>query len=184
MGLSSQPLWLVILSLGITGSIVGAVVAAIASALNDHFRRRFELRKWRADFYLRPKLEALKNLHVAMVRCHYEINMRAKARMPQNIQEFREQVERREMEFFDALTTAEIYLDSEMSKVTHNVLGAVRQITGSIWLRLPENTEQGKYSDAAIREPDWRLFTSSFDAAHANLGAVLNPNELMKWIEK
>jgi len=164
----------------------GAAIVHAAALVNPviPLTHTFELRKWRADSYLRPKLEALRNLHVAMVRCHYAISRHAKARMPQNIQEFREQVERREMEFFDALTTAEIYLDSEMSKAIHNVLGAVRQMTGSIWRRLPENAEQTQYSDIAIREPDWGPFTSSFDAADAKLGVLLNPNELMKWIEK
>jgi hypothetical protein len=33
MTLTSQPLWLVLLSLGLTGSIVGAIIAAAASAL-------------------------------------------------------------------------------------------------------------------------------------------------------
>jgi hypothetical protein len=87
---TSQPFWFVILSLGITGSLVGAVVAAVASGMNDRYRRRFDLQKWRAEFYLRPKLEALRSLHAAMVRSHYEINLRAHARMPRNDQEYRD----------------------------------------------------------------------------------------------
>jgi hypothetical protein len=185
MNMAAQPFWLVILGLGITGSIVGAITAAIASALNDRSRRRFELRKWRAEFYLRPKLEALRNLHAAMVHSHYEINMRAKARMPQTIQEYREEVERPEMEFFGALNVAEIYLDSDMSKVMHAVLGTLRQMTTSIWLRLPEIFEShGKHADVAVREPEWQPFTQSFDAAHARLSHLLHPDELMKWVEK
>lgn len=81
--------WQQILGLGITGSIAAAVVAAFAGWLNDRSRQRFELQRWRAEFYLRPKLEALRNLHAALVRSHFEINRRAKARMPQNDQEFR-----------------------------------------------------------------------------------------------
>jgi hypothetical protein len=185
MSLAAQPLWLVILSLGLTGSIVGAFVAAVASALNDRSRRRFELQKWKAEFYLRPKLEALRSLHAAMVHSHYEINMRAKARIPQTIQEYREQVERPEMEFFGALNVAEIYLDSDMSKAMHVVLGTLRQITTSIWLRLPEIFEgRGKHEDVALREPDWQPFCKSFDAAHAILTHLLHPSELMKWVEK
>jgi len=66
---------------------VGAVVAAVASRFNDRSRRHFEVQRWRAEFYLRPKLDAMRNLHAALVRSHYEINLRAKSRMPQNIQE-------------------------------------------------------------------------------------------------
>jgi hypothetical protein len=185
MNLAAQPLWLIILSLGLTGSIVGAVVAAVASALNDRSRRRFELQKWRAEFYLRPKLEALRNLHAAMVRSHYEINMRTEARKPQTVQEYREQVERPEMDFFGALTIAEIYLEGDTSKVMHAVLGTVRQMTTSIWLRLPEISEgPGKHADLALREPDWQPFTQSFDAAQARLSQLLHPDELMKWVEQ
>src|ERR1035438_3241646 len=79
-----QPVWLVILGLGISGSIV----AAVATVLNDYFRRRFELRKWRAEFFVTPKLEALRALHAAMVQSHYQINMRARAVMPRNIDEW------------------------------------------------------------------------------------------------
>jgi len=132
-----QPLWQLILGLSLTGSIVGTVVAAVASYFSDRSRRRFELQRWRAEFYIRPKLEALRQLHAAMVRSHFEINMRAKARM-QNEQEYRELVLRPEIVFFEALTVAEIYLDSDTSKLMHAVLGAVRQMSNSIWLRLPE----------------------------------------------
>jgi len=77
---------------------VGACVAAVASALNDRSGRRFEVQKWRAESYLLPKLDALRNLRSAMVHSHYEINMRA-TRMPQTIQEYREQVERPKWSF-------------------------------------------------------------------------------------
>ena len=155
MNVSSQPLWLVILSLSLTGSIIGTVVAAAASTLSDRSRRRFELQKWRAEFYLRPKLEALRNLHAAMVRSHYEIYIRAKARMPETLQEYREQVERYEMDFLGALNVAEIYIDSDTSEPLHAVLGSMRQMTTSIWLRLPEVFEtHGRHQDVALREPD------------------------------
>ena len=36
------------------------------------------------------------------------------------------------MEFFGALNVAEIYLDSDMSKVMHAVLGTLRKMTTSI----------------------------------------------------
>lgn len=184
MNFTAQPLWLVIFSLGVTGSIAGAIVAAVANRLNDRSRRRFELEKWRAEFYVRPKLEALRNLHAAMVRSHYEINLRAKARMPQSIPEFREQVERFETDFFGALNVAEIYMDGDTSKALHAVLGSVRQMSSSIWHRLPEVFEShGKHQNAATREPDWPLFHSSFDVAEAQLKQLLHPREILKVFE-
>jgi hypothetical protein len=181
---SPQPLWLVLVSLGITGSIAGAAIAATAGWLNDRSRKRFELRRWRAEFYLRPKLEALRNLHAALVRSHYEINMRAKSRMPQTLEDYRDVVEGQALEFFAVLTIAEIYLDRETSDLLHDVLGSVRQMSTSIYLRVPEIFEShGKNEGADLREPDWKLFSGSFDAAHARLGAILHPHQLMKWIE-
>jgi hypothetical protein len=177
---SNQPLWLFILSFSVTGSII----AAVASGLNDHFRRRFELQKWRAEFYLRPKLDAIRNLHTTMVRSHYEINRRAKASMPENLKEYGEQVQRYEVEFFEALTQAEIYLDAETSKALHDVLGSVRQMSSSIWLRLPEVFETGvKYQDPKLREPEWQAFHDSFDRAHKKLKILLHPDEVLKSVK-
>lgn len=181
----NQPLWLVILSLGLTSSIIGAVVAAVASAWNDRSRRRFELQKWEAEFYLRPKLEALRNLHATMVRSHYEINKRAKARMPENLQGYQKHVKRYELDFFGALNFAEIYMDGDTSTAIRAVLGSVRQMSTSILLRLPEMVEtHGKHQDDAVREPDWQRFSSSFDAAENRLRALLNPSKVLEMIER
>jgi hypothetical protein len=176
---TQQPVWLVILGLGISGSIV----AAVATVLNDFFKRRFELRKWRAEFFVTPKLEALRALHAAMVQSHYQINMRARAVMPRNIDEWDRYIKTSEDGFFEALTLAEIYLDKETSDIMHEVLGAVRQMSTSIWLRLPENEENGKYADTSTREPEWPPFTQSFDKALARLQGLLHPSELLRAIE-
>jgi hypothetical protein len=57
------------------------------------------------------------------------------------------------------------------------VLGSLRQMCTSIWLRLPDVLEiRGKYADPEMREPDWQLFTDSFNVAHAKLQLLLNPN--------
>ena len=178
MHLTTEPLWQFILGLGLTGSIV----AAVASMLNDRFRRRFELQKWRAEFYVEPKLKALRTLHAAMVNSHYEINMRAKALMPQTAEEYRENVERPAKRFFKALTMAEIYLDDDTQKAMRTVLGNLRQMTTSISLRLPDILA-GRHEDAAIREPDWQPFSRSFDDAHNRLRRLLHPGELIKWVE-
>ena len=176
---TQQPVWLIILGLGISGSIV----AAVATVLNDFFKRRFELRKWRAEFFVTPKLEALRALHAAMVQSHYQINMRARAVMPRNIDEWDRYIKTSGDGFFEALTLAEIYLDKETSDIMHEVLGAVRQMSTSIWLRLPEHEENGKYADTSTREPEWPPFTQSFDKAHARLQGLLHPSELLRAIE-
>lgn len=114
------------------------------------------------------RISALQKLHEALVKGHYELNRRAKARMPKTEQEFRTLVEVYEFNFLEAFTLAAIYLDHETDAAMRNVLGSFRQMSTSIWLRLPAVFQtQGQYADAAFREPDWRLFTSSFDCAMA-----------------
>jgi hypothetical protein len=109
--------------------------------------------------------------------------MRAKAVMPRNVDEWDRYIKTPKEEFFRALTLAEIYLDKETSDTMHEVLGAVRQMSSSIWLRLPENSEMVKNADAATREPEWQPFVRSFEKAHARLQALLHPAEVLKAIE-
>jgi hypothetical protein len=142
-----------------------------------------ELRKWRAEFFVTPKLEALRALHAAMVQSHYQINMRAETVMPRNVDEWDRYIKTPKEEFFRALMLAEIYLDKETSDTMHEVLGAVRQMSSSIWLRLPENSEMVKNADAATRAPEWQPFVRSFEKAHARLQALLHPAEVLKAIE-
>jgi hypothetical protein len=121
------------------------------------------------------KISALQELWQALTKGHYEINRRAKAVMPQTEEEYRTQVEVHEFRFLDAMTMAEIYLDKDTLDRMRAVLGSLRQMCTSIWLRLPAVLEaKGKYADPEIREPDWKLFTQSFEAAKATLKGLLN----------
>ena len=122
------------------------------------------------------KISALHELRQALTKGHYEINRRARAVMPQTEEEYRAQVEVHEFRFLDAMTMAEIYLEKDTLDLMRAVLGSMRQMCTSIWLRMPAVFEaNGKYADPEIREPDWKLFTKSFDAAKAALKVFLNP---------
>jgi len=123
------------------------------------------------------QISTLQRLHEALVKGHYELNRGAKAPMPKTEQEFRTRVEVHEFNFLEAFTLAVIYLDPETDAAMRNVLGSFRQMCTSIWLRMPAVFQtQGQYADAALREPDWRLFTSSFDGAMAKLKELLDPD--------
>ena len=62
-----------------------------------------------------------------------------------------------------------------------SVLGSLRQMSTSIWVRLPENSERtGNHPD---RVPDVKAFTDAFDAAQERLRELLNPEEVIKWVE-
>jgi hypothetical protein len=122
------------------------------------------------------KMSVLHELRQALTKGHYEINRRAKAVMPRTEEEFRTQVEVHEFNFLGAMTMAEIYLDEATRDLMRVVLGSLRQMCTSIWLRSPAVFEvHGRYADPEIREPDWKLFTESFEAAKAALATMLNP---------
>jgi len=61
------------------------------------------------------------------------------------------------------------------------VLGLVRQMSASIWVRLPENSK--RTSNHPDRVPDVRAFSDAFDAAQERLRELLNPEEVIKWVE-
>lgn len=122
------------------------------------------------------KIAALHNLYEVLVKGHYAINRRAKAALPQTENEYRTEVEVHEFKFLDAMTLAKIYLDPETYAAMREVLGSLRQMCTSIWLRLPDVFEiRGKYAEPELREPDWQLFTDSFNVAQAKLQILLNP---------
>jgi hypothetical protein len=122
------------------------------------------------------KISALHELLQALTKGHYEINRRAKPVGPLTDEEYRLQVEVHEFRFLDAMTMAEIYLDKHTLDLMRSVLGSLRQMCTSIWLRLPAIYEaHGKYADPEILQPDWKLFTNSFEAAKAALKELLNP---------
>ena len=160
-------------------AVIGATIGAAAAGVNGWFQRRFEKRKWYADLLMKPRLEALRNLHRHLVESHYAINL---AR-PQTRDEHKQQVQIPVNEFFNALAIADVYLDEETRKVMRAVLGSLRQISSSIRLRLPqEELPQGVVpgSHTTDQSPDWELFTDSFDAAHKRIGEILNPQAILK----
>jgi hypothetical protein len=122
------------------------------------------------------RVAALQRLHESLVRGHNELNRLARAKL-QTEEEYRTKVEAYEFAFLDAFTLADIYLDAETRALMSEVLGSFRQMCTSIWFRLPAVFEaHGKYADSEIREPDWRLFVSSFQAAKNRLHKLLNPS--------
>jgi hypothetical protein len=177
MNSAAQPLWQVILSLGLVSSLVGALL----SWLQDRFRRRAELKKWRAEFYIRPKLEALRTMHAATVKAHYGINMRAGAvGGPRTQAEYQSEVKSLEMDFFNAFTLAQIYLDQSQVNAMREFLGCVRQMSNSIWTRLPE----AEAARVTKEQPEFQPFHASYDTAQALLTTLLHPVELLKELEK
>ncbi|MCU1261625.1 MAG: hypothetical protein JWO80_4510 [Bryobacterales bacterium] len=150
---------------------------------NEQVKRDHDLTKWRAEFYLAPKLEALRTLHKSLVGSHFQINLQANL-TPRAQADYSLNVETPKEEFFNALTTADIYLDEDSKKLMYAVLGSLRQMAFAIWLHLPdEELPQGivkKSYGPNLTTPDWDLFTASFKAAHEELRELLNPEELFK----
>ena len=55
------------------GAVLGSCVGVCGAAMNAFFQRRFESRKWHADFFVKPQVDALCALHSAIVGCQMEI---------------------------------------------------------------------------------------------------------------
>jgi len=174
MNPAPQSVFVVVLSLGVAGSLL----AAILSWLGTRFHRRSEVRKWRADFYIHPKLDALRKMHEATVKAHYGINMRAAATsLPASLDEYRTTVEALERDFFEAFSLAAVYLDESQAVVMSEFLGCVHQMSTSIWSRLPG-------SKRATEEPEFRAFYLSYSRAHTLLTGLLNPRQLLEDLEE
>lgn len=55
------------------GAVLGSCIGVFGAAANAFFQRRFERRKWYADFFVRPKVETLRALHGAAVGCQMQL---------------------------------------------------------------------------------------------------------------
>ncbi len=165
-------------------AVLGATIGAAAAGINGWFQRRFERHKWHSDLFVRPQLEALRNLHRRLVESHYAINMRVSAARPRTLTDYERWVEDPKNDFFNALVVADLYLDDETKKLMQAVLGSLRQVSLSIWLRLPQDefpkgpVVQSDSDDARV--PDWRQFVHTYEAAHKRLGEILNPKTFLK----
>jgi hypothetical protein len=53
-------------------AVFGSCLGIFGAAINAYFQRRFERRKWHAEFFIAPRIEALRALHSAIVGCQME----------------------------------------------------------------------------------------------------------------
>lgn len=167
-------------------ALVTQYLKSRSDRLNEKVKRDHDLRKWRAEFYLAPKLEALRTLHKSLISSHFQINLQSNLK-PRTQVDYSLNVETPKESFFNALTTADIYLNEDSKGLMYAVLGSLRQMAFAIWLHLPdEELPQGLVKESYgvdLTTPDWKLFTASFNAAHEELRALLNPAELFKAME-
>jgi hypothetical protein len=189
---------LAVIGAGVAVVGAGTLFAAGMKIANEYFkrraerkteraRRRYDRQKWYAEFFLAPKLEAFRNLHTALVRTHFELNLRANMGRPATLADYKEQVEAKERNYFDAMTVAEIYMDDETNRIMHEVLGAIRQVGMAIWLQLPDaELPRGLARDSygpEIREVNWRQFVNTYETAIAKLRELLHPEQELKAVE-
>lgn len=155
----------------------------IGSLINEYLRRRLDREKqkadrqrWYAEFFIKPRLEALRNLHSTFVRCHFALNAHAGLNVPSTmtVHDFEQEVKAKEKEYFDALTLADIYLETGDRAAMYKALGAVRQVVTSIEYRLPGANSPKAYAEQ-FKAVEWQEFADTYEAALAGLRNLLNP---------
>jgi hypothetical protein len=100
------------------GAVLGSCIGVCGAATTAFFQRRFERRKWYADFFVRPQVEVLRALHGAVVGCQMELlaipHKPGATRMWKNAAEMQARYEDKKA-LLDQLTkttlAASIYLD-------------------------------------------------------------------------
>ncbi len=127
------------------------------------------------------KIDALNNLYVALVDCHFTMNFYGNM-PPSTLQEFKEKVQPKEEAYLRAKVMASIYLDDEAEKIMSRALGAFRQASMAIWLSLPNDqcpANQISYSEST-RRMDWQGFMDSYEKSVSCLKSMLNPKVLQR----
>ena len=150
----------------------------------ENKRNVLEHKRWYVGHFIGEKLERFRNLHVALVDCHFTMNYYGNV-PPQTLVEFREKVLPKEEAYLRTMVIASIYMNNDENNVFSKALGAFKQASMAIWLSLPDEqipVNKKSYSDR-IKSMDWDRFTKTYDEALKLLQQKLSPDSL-KEIEK
>jgi len=174
-----------------TETILVGMISAASVLLGVWITQRYESRKreseerrWYADYFLGGKIDALNNLYVTLVDCHFTMNFYGNC-PPSTLQEFKEKVQPKEEAYLRAMVMASIYLGNEADKIMSDALGSFRQASMAIWLSLPNDqcpANKNSYN-RSIRDLNWERFKETYEKAVACLKDMLNPKVLER-VEK
>jgi len=123
-------------------SATSALLGVGITQLHESKKRKSEERRWYADYFLGRKIDALNNLYVALVDCHFIMNFYGNF-PPSTLQEFKEKVLPKEDAYLRSKVIASIYLDDKADNIMSNALGAFRHASMAIWLSLPDDHTNG-----------------------------------------
>ncbi len=168
-----------------TLSAASALSGVCLSQLFELRKRKSEERRWYADYFFGRRIDVLNNLYASLVDCHFAMNFFGNC-PPSTLQEFKERVRQKEEAYLRAKVLASVYLDVEGEKKMSDALGAFRQASMAIWLSLPDDqcpANKNSYH-AKTRNLDWNGFVASYESAVAWLKLELNPEAILRYIEK
>jgi hypothetical protein len=160
-------------------SAASALLGVLISRLFDERKTKSEERRWYAGFFLGRKFEALQQLFAALVDCHSAMNYYGNM-PPRTIQEYREAVSPKEQAYIRAKVMASLYLEDDAEKIMSRALGAFRQASLSIWLRIPKEelpVDPDTY-DKSTKQLDWAELNKTYEAAVDCLRTLLHPSAL------
>jgi len=158
----------------ITGFVAIATLAVTQSF--ELARRRSEERRWYAERFLTDKINALKQLYSVLNDWYRAANHYGNI-PPSTLQEFRASLGAKEDPFLQALSFAQLYLDTDDDHAIREVMSALRRANIAIYHSLPDSEfpdGRPRVEQFMIMVP-WLDLVASHRNATARLADLLNP---------
>ena len=165
--------------IGAIGSLIGVGITLFF----DLKKRRSEEKRWYAEFFLGRKIDALNELHLNLIDCHYSLNQYGNF-PPKTKMEYDQEIQVKVDKFLRSKVIASIFLTDVQDEIVSQSLGSFRQASMAIWLNLPKGecpVSKNSYP-SEIQNVDWIKFGDSYENSTKLLKEILNP-EFLKNVE-
>lgn len=162
--------------------LLGAVIALTSvflTLLFDVLKRASEERRWYAEFFLGRKVEALHNLHTAVVEGYFLILRYKGVSTPEEAQQFKIDVGSPTLTLARAYTKAILYLDRRSQDKIDAFVSFYNEVAHIIADRATSNSE-GKNSNSKDYSLDLTKLDKGYIEATELLRQMLNPPALRK----
>jgi len=165
----------------INGIIIGAIIPIITFSITQYFdykKFKSEEKRWYGEYFLKLKVDTIKNLHSVMEECYFIYNKYLNL-SPISIKEYNEYVCGKSEDYRDAKVMAEIYLDEEQNKILSHMLEVLRKADNAIKICAEQNIGVNGLTNPPF---DWKEFLQAREDAVNVFKELLNPKSLREYI--
>jgi len=163
-------------------SAATALLAVIVERVFEERQKCSEEKRWYADYFLGRKIDAIASLYSELIDWQYAVHLYGHVSLA-TLEEYKKQVQTREVSFRRAMVMAKVYLDEESEKTIRNVFAVFCEASQAIWFSLPDeeipNIKKANYDDD-VKRIEWARFYDTYNKASECLGRLLNPDMLEK----